>query len=250
MISFVNIILSEAKNLSHDIRDSSLTLTSSRWFFGRVTYLFITIATLLFSVKSVHAQSTIDLDLSAMYNFGEQITFVARMKSPLQINNASIVIYDNTRAITYSEPVTFTPEGVSEFRFDTRQNSLRPFTTVSWHYRLILADGSEVTSQGASIRYDDDRFTWQVRDGNGFRVHWYNGDDVFVTSAVNAGAAGLQKIAEFFTPDLANPVDIYIYANESDLRGTLFDTSDAWAAGHADSAAGVLTVTMSILSPN
>lgn len=214
-------------------------------FLHRIAIVSV-IATLLFSTIQAQAQSTIDLDLSATYKFGEQITFVARTKSPLQIINASILIYDNTRNVTYSKLVAFTPEGVSEFHLDTRQNSLRPFTTVSWYYRLVFADGSETTSQVMSIRYDDDRFTWQVRNGNGFRVHWYNGDDAFATSALNAGAAGVQKIAEFFTPDLANPVDIYIYANESDLRGTLYGAADAWVAGHADSAAGILTVTIEV----
>jgi hypothetical protein len=99
-------------------------------------------------------------------------------------------------------------------------------------------------SQTGSLRYDDDRFAWQVHDGDGFRVHWYYGDDTFATAALNAGAAGMQKVEEFFTPDLANPVDIYIYANESDLRGALYGTPDAWVAGHADPAAGILTVTI------
>ena len=202
------------------------------------------IAALFFSTGKAQAQSTVDLALSATYKFGEQITFTAQTRSPLQIVSVSIEIYDNSRGITYSEPVSFSPEGLSVFLFDTRQKALRPFTTVSWYYRLALADGSELTSQAASIRYDDDRFAWQVRDGNGFRIHWYDRDDAFATSALNAGTAGVQKITEFFTPDLADPVDIYIYANETDLRGTLLDASDVWVAGHADSAAGQITVTI------
>ena len=198
------------------------------------------IAALLFSTGQAQAQSTVDLSISATYKFGEQITFTAQTKSPLQIVSAFIEIYDNARGITYSEPVSFSPEGLSVYLFDTRQKALRPFTTVSWYYRLTLADGSELTSQIASIRYDDDRFAWQVRDGNGFRIYWYGRDDAFATSALNAGAAGLQKITEFFTPDLANPIDIFIYASTNDLYGT----SDAWAAGHADSAAGQVTVTI------
>ena len=202
------------------------------------------IAALFFSTGKAQAQSTVDLALSATYKFGEQITFTAQTRSPLQIVNVSIEIYDNSRGSTYSEPVSFSPEGLSVFLFDTRQKALRPFTMVSWYYRLALADGSELTSQAASIRYEDDRFAWQVRDGNGFRIHWYDRDDAFATSALNAGTAGVQKITEFFTPDLAKPVDIYIYSNESDLRGTLFDASDVWVAGHADSVASQITVTI------
>lgn len=215
-------------------------------FSHRLAVFVLFLMLIFFPAGQVYGQSSVDLDLSATSKFGEQITFLARTKSPLSISSASIVIYDKLQGITYSEPVTFTPEGVSEYRFDTRQNSLRPFTTVGWFYQLILSDGSKAVSQAASIRYDDDRFTWQARDGNGFRIHWYNGDNDFATSAVNASSAGLQKIAGFFTPDLANPVDIFIYANETDLRGTLYGAADAWVAGHVDSAAGIITVTIEV----
>jgi len=43
--------------------------------------------------------------------------------------------------------------------------------------------------------------------------------------------------------DLAQPVDIFIYASETDLRGTLY-ANDGWVAGHADSPAGIITVTI------
>ena len=67
--------------------------------------VFVMLAVLLFfQVGQVQGQSSVDLDLSATYTFGEQITFVARTKSPLTISNASIIIYDELQGITYSEP--------------------------------------------------------------------------------------------------------------------------------------------------
>jgi len=210
----------------------------------RFAIFIILLAIFFLPGRHVNGQSNVDLDLSATYKFGEVITFIARTKSPLSISSASIVIYDELQDITYSEPITFTPEGVSEFHFDTRQNPPRPFTTIRWFYQLTLSNGGQMVSRTASIRYDDDRFTWRARDGNGFRIHWYNGDDDFATSALNASSAGLQKIAGFFTPDLSNPVDIFIYANETDLRGTLYGAANAWVAGHADSVAGIITVTI------
>ena len=83
------------------------------------------IAALFFSTGKAQAQSTVDLALSATYKFGEQITFTAQTRSPLQIVSVSIEIYDNSRGITYSEPVSFSPEGLSVFLFDTRQKALR-----------------------------------------------------------------------------------------------------------------------------
>lgn len=204
----------------------------------------IVIALLLVPVKQVEAQAGIELDLSAAYKFGEQITFTSKLKTPLAIQSASILIYDSAQALTYIEPVLFNDQGVSEYRFDTRQTLLRPFTTVLWRYEITLTDGSTLQSQTQSIRYDDDRFNWQNQELNGIRVHWYGGDGDFGLSALNAAQAGLQLTTGFFLPDLSSPVDIFIYANESDLRGTLYGTGEVWAAGHADSAAGVATVTI------
>lgn len=201
------------------------------------------LAAMLLVVKPVGAQTGIDMELATSVQFGEGVTFTARLKSPLQMQKASIFIHDSTQGITHSLPVTFDANGVSEFRFDTRQNALRPFTTLLWRYDLTLADGSVVQSATGSVRYDDDRFAWQTLESDSLRIHWYNADDSFGLAALNAAQAGLQNIRGFFPPNLAPPVDIFLYASESDLRGAL-PGAEVWAAGHADSAAGVVTVTV------
>lgn len=211
--------------------------------FVRIIVLVVSVAALLLA-KPAAAQSETELDMSAESRFGEQITFTAKLKAPLQIQSAVILIYDMMQAVTRAEPVQFDEQGVSEFRFDTRQNLLRPFTTIIWKYELTLADGRKTQSQTMSTVYDDNRFGWHFLHSDNFRIHWYNGDGDFGPSALNAAEAGLQKIAGFFPPNMNSPIDIYIYDNESDLRGVLYGTGEAWVAGHADSAVGVITVTI------
>ena len=207
-----------------------------RWF----VLIGIVISSLL-STNQAQAQSGIEMELSASPHFGEQITFTARLISPIQIQKASILIHDTTQVITHIEPVAFNEQGVSEYRFDIRQFILYPFTTVLWRYELTLVDGSIVQSATGSIRYDDDRFTWQTLDADALHVHWYNGDQQFGVAALNAAQSGIQNIRGLFAPNLSLPVDVFIYANENDLRGTLYG-AESWAAGHADSAAGVVMV--------
>jgi hypothetical protein len=203
----------------------------------------IFLAAALLGVESVGAQSGIDMELAASIQFGEAVTFMARLKSPLQIQSAAIFIHDSSQEITYSQPVTFDANGVSESRFDTRQNLLRPFTTLLWRYELTLADGSKLQSATGSIRYDDDRFAWQTLEADPLRIHWYNGDESFGLAALNAAQAGIQNIRGFFPPDITQPIDILLYASESDLRGAV-SGAEAWAVGYADSVAGVVTVTV------
>lgn len=198
---------------------------------------------ILFGAQQVKAQAGIEMELAAAYQFGEHITFTAKLASPVQVQKASIFIFDSAQVITHVQPVTFDENGVSVFRFDARQNSIRPFTTILWRYELTLADGSKVQSATSALRYDDDRFTWQTLEAGALRVHWYEGDEQFGVAALNAAQSGVQNIRLFFTPDLSLPVDVFIYSNESDLRGALYG-AETWAAGHADSAAGVVTVTI------
>jgi hypothetical protein len=209
-----------------------------------ILFGLILVAALSFPVKHVNAQTEIELDISAQSKFGQQVIFTAKLRFPLQIQSASILIFDTTQVITRIEPVTFDQNGVSEFRFDTTQNLLRPFTTIIWRYELTLNDGSKVQSQSASIRYNDNRFGWHDIKNDSFHIFWYNGDAEFGPLALNAAQAGAQKIAEFLPLINSVPIEIYIYDNESDLRGALYGAGEAWAAGHADSPAGVVMVTI------
>lgn len=182
----------------------------------------------------------------ASVKFGEGITFIATIKASIQIQNISIVIFDEAQGITHTQPLAINADGTAEYAFDTRQNILRPFTIVRWSYQVTLADGSAAQSETYFVRYDDDRFAWQTLEAGSLRVHWYNGDANFGGAALNTAQSGLQSISGLLPLDLARPVDIFIYANAGDLRGALYSESDEWVAGHANAAAGVV---MALIEP-
>ena len=197
----------------------------------------------LFNTQQAWAQSGIVLEnVGASVRFGEGITFTAAIKAPVQIQKASIVIFDEAQGLTRIQPLMVREDGLAEYLFDTRQNSLRPFTIVRWSYQITLADGNTFQSETYFTRYDDDRFAWQTLEAGSVRVNWYNGDPNFGQAALNAAQAGLGSIREVMPLELTQPVEIFIYANASDLRGTLYPESEQWVAGHVNSAAGVVMV--------
>jgi len=192
--------------------------------------LFIAVTALVLgNVNQVRAQAGVELESTATYVFGEQITFVAQVKSPVQIQQATIVILDESQSISHVRPVTFT-DGRSEFVFDTRQNFLRPFSSLSWYYQLTLADGSSVQSTSQSIRYEDDRYTWQKLEAGSMRILWTQGDAAFGQNALNAALSGLQSISNLLTLELSQPVEIYIYPSQADIS---FLSGEAWEVGRA-----------------
>ncbi|MGZ9225666.1 MAG: hypothetical protein ACXW4M_08925, partial [Anaerolineales bacterium] len=91
------------------------------------------------------------------------------------------------------------------------------------------------------IRYDDG-FDWQTLEAGTLRVNWYNGDANFGQAALEAAQAGLQSISTWMPLDLAQPIEVFIYANVDDLRGTLPPDGEDWVAGHANPTLGVVMV--------
>jgi len=210
--------------------------------------ILLAIATfILCNAWHAQAQSGVELEnVTASYRYGEQITFSAHIKSSIQIQQASIVISDEANSLTQTQPLVISEDGRAEYRLDVKQNLLRPFSSVKWAYQFGLADGSTFQSGTYFIRYEDNRFDWQTLENSMLKVHWYNGDASFGQAALNAAQAGLGSNGALMPLDLTQPVDVFIYANSDDLRGTLVLGGEDWVAGHADPALGVV---MAVIEP-
>jgi hypothetical protein len=230
---FRHVILSVAKNLYDYLRDPHLHLYQVQVSLVlRVTLLFSVAASALLITQQVRAQTGIALESTATYQFGEQITFTAQVTAPVQIQQANIVIFDEAQAVTNVQAVQFS-DGRSEYRLDLHQTRVQPFSTIRWYYELTLSDGSVVQSDSYSMRYDDNRFTWQKLEAGPLRVMWVQGDAAFGQSALNAAQTGLQIINGIVPVDLSQPIDIFIYASQNDLAAL---GVEIWAAGHANPA--------------
>src|SRR5690349_23888211 len=79
-------------------------------------------------------------------------------------------------------------------------------------------------------------------EAGSLHIHWYEGDPNFGQAALNGAQAGLTSISALMALDLTPAVDVFIYATQEDLRGTLVLGGEDWVAGHADPALGVVMV--------
>ena len=212
------------------------------FYFSLLSSFLVTLSTLSYTGQ-VQTQTGVELEnVSASYRYGEQITFSAQVKSSIPIGQASIVITDESNGLTQVQPLVIDSIGHAEYRLDTSQNLVRPFSTVKWQYQFALADGTTFQSQDYSIRYEDNRFDWQTLETGAVKVHWYNGEASFGQAALNAAQAGLDPSGRLISLNLTQPIDVFIYARADDLRGTLILGGEEWVAGHADPALGVVMV--------
>ena len=219
---------------------SYFSLLSS--YFSLLSSFLVVLSTLSYA-PGPQTQTEVQLEnVSASYRYGEQITFTAQVKASTQIQKASIVIGDEANGLTQVQPLVIAPDGRAEYRLDVSQNRLRPFSTVNWKYQFELSEGSTFESTTYSIRYNDNRFDWQMLEAGSLKVHWYAGDAKFGQSALNAAQAGLDSIGALLPVDTTQPTEVFIYVNAEDLRGTLILGGGDWVAGHADPALGVVMV--------
>lgn len=196
--------------------------------------------------QQARAQTGIEVsDVGVFDDFGQYVTFQARIQSPIPITNAALVLSDNFDESVRRFPVNVGADGVVTYRYDVTQNVLRPFVTISFWFEVTLQNGQTLRSDNYRVQYMDDRFTWQQLVDGSLRVHWYEGDAAFGDALLNASRRGLNAVNEIIPSAPNTPLDIYVYASTSDLQSALFLGGESWQGGHANPKLGVVMLAVS-----
>jgi hypothetical protein len=193
---------------------------------------------LVFSGQA-RAQSGVEVtELSASYIFGEEITFSARITSPSPLQEVYLFFLAEGDANTRIFPIQ--PDGRVEYRHLIRDGLVRPFAQVEYWFQATTIDGQTATSEHASFRYEDNRFTWQTLENEQIRVHWYDGDVNFGQAAHDSARAGLEKMTAYLGMQAGSLIHVYIYASAADVQDALSLGGYAWMGGHASPDLGVV----------
>lgn len=191
--------------------------------------------------QQAQAQSRIDVtDVGVFDDFGQHVTFEARIRSPIPITSAALVFTDNFDESVRRFPVTVGGDGVVTYRYDVTQNVLRPFVTISFWFEVTLQNGQTLRSDNYRVQYVDDRFTWQQQVDGTLRVHWYEGDAAFGDALLDVSRRSLNAVNAIISAPLNMPLDVYVYASNSDLQSALFLGGESWQGGHANPKLGVV----------
>jgi hypothetical protein len=169
------------------------------------------------------------------YTFGEQFIFKAEIIGNVSINNVELVINPNGINNSIVIPVTVDTFNKLETSYIIKpQDVILPFSTIKYQYTITLNTGTQVSSDTFSFVYSDNRFDWQhLEEENLFSVHWYEGDLSFGRAIFDASANSIDRYKKYLI--LPNPqnLDIYVYANPSELQEILDISAYPWVAGHA-----------------
>ncbi|MCE9645894.1 MAG: hypothetical protein K8S20_07830 [Chloroflexi bacterium] len=218
-------------------------MSCSRRFVLKLTAVLLIASTISLNAQPVHGQGGIAVDnIAVSVKFGESITFSARIKAPIAIQQASLLFRGVNQEVTRVETLPVAEDGSVSFTYDASLNLFPPFSSIVFWFQATLADGQTYTSEPVTFPYNDDRFPWRTTSKANVTIQWYAGDDAFGAAALDAAGAGMLAMREFVPISLTDPINIYIYSNETDLQNTLLLGGQEWAGGHTSPEAGVVLV--------
>jgi hypothetical protein len=167
--------------------------------------------------------------------FGERFNFKAEIVTDSSIKSIELVFIPQGISESTVLPVTIDPPNILEAVYIIKpQDVLWPFSTITYQYVVSFNSGAQISSEEFSFQYSDNRFDWQqLEEGNLFTVHWYEGDLSFGRAVFDAAINSIDRFKKYII--LPNPqnLDIYVYANPSELQKVLDLTDHPWVAGHA-----------------
>jgi peptidase MA superfamily protein len=201
------------------------------------TLLILTLS--LLSIHDVSAAPSLEVTNDRVtFNFPESATFSADISSGTEIKSV-VLEYGNNQltcgdviAKAFPEITPSTSASVS-WTWDMRQSgSLPPGATLWWHWRIIDVNGNESVSETKTAIWLDSQHDWQIIKDGDINFHWYSGDDSFAKDLINSAQGGLALLKKDagLTPNA--PIDIYIYANTSDMKDAIL-YEPSWTGGQA-----------------
>jgi hypothetical protein len=205
--------------------------------------LFLFLAQLFLPLVSPTAGSVELSNVQVSYQYGQQITFQADLKSTQTIKEAYLVLLPQGQAVQLQPILLTSPDQLSVI-YDLQQNPLAPFSTLQYWFRFIFPDNSEYNSPAQSLKYVDNRFTWQSASNGVFEANWVQGDQTFGQAVLNVAAEGLQSALAILPVAPPQPLQIYVYSSAADLQSALQMTTQPWVAGHASPEIGVILISI------
>ena len=203
--------------------------------------LLLTLALLLPSALPALAAGAATAQVSddrPRLNFPESITFQARFESETPITGLTLEY--GSDQLTCGEVIAvafpqFDP-GTSvqaSWTWEMRQSgSLPPGATIWWRWRVTEQSGAETLTERQTVTWLDSLHAWQTISGGNVNLHWYQNERSFAEDLHTTAIAALTRLQQDLGVPAESPVDLYIYANQSDMQEAIL-YEPGWSGGVA-----------------
>jgi hypothetical protein len=209
--------------------------------------LALIIAARLISPVNVFAQEQgLFSEFRVENQFPKSLTFHVKVANTMgQIVSAEFVSYSESY---YSKGSTSradveVPTGADlrlEYVMDTEDSTAVPMIPISYYWEVVDAQGVHYQSETMTIRYEDTRYTWKVKQNDQVEVWWHGRSDSFGTVVFDIANKALQRQRDLFQTGLDFPIVVLIYNSSAEFaewHGIAHD----WVGGESYSRYGITT---------
>ncbi len=205
----------------------------------------------LLTVSTADALPQTDItNNSVTLEFPLTATFAATITADTDI--VSVILEYGNKQQTCGEVIAkaypeFTPGKRLDvaWTWEMRQSgSLPPGAQLWWRWRITDANGNETVSETKTATWLDDVHNWKTINQGIINFHWYRGDNSFAQDLMKAAQSGLEFNRTQSGLSTTDPIDLYIYANTSDMQeAMLYEPS--WTGGRAYSDYNIVVIGIS-----
>jgi hypothetical protein len=214
----------------------------------RRTCIVFFIVLLLVAVLATpcYAEEAISATYATEVKFPASLTFSLSATSDTNITevvlNYKIDKITTVTVISEVEPAfNMSPNVHVSWTWDMRTSRLPPGAKVQYRWRIEDAVGKELTTEWQTVRFDDNRYNWNSLSKGQITLHWYKGDASFAQTLLDSGVEALERLSSDTGAHLEEPVEVYIYASASELRGAMVFPQE-WTGGFAFVDYGILAI--------
>ena len=172
-------------------------------------------------------------------NFPTSIDLQASVNDPVgTINRASIVIdFSAGGGGPESHPIPLSQPGkniaVTWHEDTTGRHFLPPGTRVDYFWEFWDSVGNTLTDTQQQFTTIDNRYNWQHLTQGLLQVNWYNGTPDFGQAVLSTASQSVHDISATLGGGLLHPINLWVYASDSDFHGSLAPGSYEWVGGEA-----------------
>jgi hypothetical protein len=187
------------------------------------------------------------LNSSVQLNFPASITFNISAGSDVNINDIRLHYIVNRQEfarIVSEVYLIFTPSArvTTQWVWDMRKTGgLPPGTSVDYWWTVEDAGGKTLETAPATLQFQDNRYNWHSITQGKVTLYWYKGDNAFAAEIMAAVQDALTRLAGNTGAEIKESVSFYIYANASDLQGSMIFPQE-WTGGVAFTQYGVIAI--------
>jgi hypothetical protein len=206
-------------------------------------------------VPPARAQTdNLDLAVAADYQYGLQARFTLTTDRPVQVQSAQLYFYmDDAPQLEHRsvDSASAGPTQNFEVVLDLGEVVLRPFSTVTYWWRIETSDGFTVFSPKASFFYFDNRKDWQILSDPPLEIRWTGTEAEWSDRILPRAHALLGSFEALVGLPIPEPVSIFLYPSQADLQEGLLVPVFSSDNDYSVPAAGVMLLAASddLLAP-